>query len=318
MKIKLIEPLGVSKETIEDLSRVLVDAGHTFEYYDTKSVSVEEQKARVEGAEVLMIANSPLPNEVVEGIDSLKMLSVAFTGIDHIGKDALKEKDVLVSNSAGYSDESVAELAIGLTIDVLRNMTKGDGVTRNSGTIAGLIGNELSGKTVGIVGTGRIGTRVAEIFKAFNCKLIAYAPRPSDYCKEIGVEYLSIEEVMAMSDIVSLHLPLRADTKGFISKDLIDRMKPSAILINCARGPVLDTQALADALNEGRIAGAGLDVYDMEPPIPSDYPLMTCKNTVVTPHVAYATEESMVKRAKIVFENVYKWLDGKPQNVMTL
>lgn len=317
MKIKLIEPLGVEKKMIDKMAAKLTGMGHEFDYYDTKTTEVEELKKRGSDADILMIANNPLPNEVVASMDNLKMLSVAFTGIDHIGQVACREKNVLISNAAGYSDVSVAELTIGLAINVLRNVTKGDEATRNGKTIAGLIGNEISGKTVGIVGTGRIGQRVAQIFKAFNCTVLGYDPSEPQSGRDLGIKYVAIEELMKASDIVTLHLPLMEKTRGFISKELLDMMQLSAILINCARGPVLDTQALADALNRDKIAGAGLDVFDMEPPIPSEYPLLNCKNTVLTPHVAYASEESMVRRAEITFENVVKWLEDRPQNVMT-
>ncbi len=316
MKIKLIEPLGVDESVINGLAKGLLEKGHEFEYFDTKTTEIEELKSRSKDADVLVIANNPLPNEVVESMDQLKMLSVAFTGIDHVGQDACRAKNVTISNAAGYSNESVAELTIGLTINVLRNIAKGDTATRHGKTIAGLIGNEVNGKVVGVVGTGRIGRRVIEIFKVFNCKVLGFDPYPSDEVREMGVEYVSIEELMSQSDIVTLHLPLMETTKGFISKEKIALMQPSSILINCARGPIVDSVALADALNSGTIAGAGLDVFDMEPPIPSDYPLLSAKNTVLTPHVAYASDESMVRRAEITFDNIYAWLEGSPKNIM--
>ena len=134
----------------------------------------------------------------------------------------------------------------------------------------------------------------------------------------MGVEYTSLEDVMSRSDIVSIHTPNNAETKGMISKDLIAKMRPDAILINVARGAIVDNVALADALNQNKLAGAGIDVFDMEPPIPVDYPLLHAKNTVLTPHVAFATDESMLRRAEIVFQNVEAYLDGKPENVCKL
>ena len=123
---------------------------------------------------------------------------------------------------------------------------------------------------------------------------------------------------METSDIVSVHTPNNAETKGLISKDLIAKMKPTAILLNVARGAIVDNAALADALNQGKIAAAGIDVFDMEPPIPADYPLLHAKNTVLTPHVAFATDESMLRRAEIVFQNLEAYLAGKPENVCKL
>ena len=134
----------------------------------------------------------------------------------------------------------------------------------------------------------------------------------------LGIEYVELDELMRRSDIVSLHVPNNASTRGMIGKAQIDRMKPTAILINCARGPIVDSAALADALNAGRIAGAGIDVFNVEPPIPQDEPLLHAKNTLLTPHVAFLSEESMIRRAEIVFQNLIAYLDGAPQNVCEL
>lgn len=318
MKIKLLEPLGVNKNIIEDLSRKLIRDGHEFVYFDEKTTDIEDLKLRSFDADILIIANNPLPNEVIKEANNLKMLSVAFTGIDHIGQDVCKNKNVTVCNAAGYSDESVSELVIGMTINLLRNIKDGDKAVRNGKTISGLIGNELNGKTVGIIGTGRIGKRTAQLFKAFNCNVLGYDLIESEEAKLIGVNYVSLEELLKESDIISLHLPLMEETKKFIDSSKISFMKKSAIFINAARGPIVDNNALANALNEGRIKGVGVDVFDMEPPIPSDYPLLNAKNTLLTPHVAYASDESMYRRAKITFDNIYAWLENTPQNVMKL
>ena len=132
----------------------------------------------------------------------------------------------------------------------------------------------------------------------------------------MGVRYMSLEEVMKNSDIITLHTPNNAETKGLISKKEIALMKNTALFINCARGPIVDNAALADALNSGAIAGAGIDVFDMEPPIPADYPLVSAKNTVLTPHVAFATDEAMIIRAEITADNVKKYIAGDQINVV--
>jgi len=131
-----------------------------------------------------------------------------------------------------------------------------------------------------------------------------------------NVRYVSLDELMAESDIISLHVPSNAETKGLISAEKIALMKPNAVLINTARGPVLDSQALADALNNDKIAGACIDVFETEPPIAKTHPLVNAKHTILTPHVAFASKEAMVKRAVIVFDNVVKYLNGTPQNIM--
>ena len=224
----------------------------------------------------------------------------------------------MVCNAAGYSTQCVAELAIGLTVSCLRQMPACETATRTGGVGGPLRGREIAGRTVGIVGTGAIGIRTAQLFLAFGAKVIAYSRTVKPEVEAMGVTYVSLEELMERSDIVSLHVPNNDQTKGMISRDLLAKMQPTAILINVARGAIVDNEALAEALNKGIIAGAGIDVFDMEPPIPADYPLLQAKNTVLTPHVAFATDESMLRRAEIVFQNVRAYLAGQPENVCKL
>jgi len=318
MKISLLEPIGIDKDLLDKLSAPLIEKGHQFVFYDKKTTDEDELLKRACDSDIVMIANNPLPDSVVEKCDKLKMLDVAFTGIDHVGQKACKDKNVLICNAAGYSNETVSELAVGMAIAVLRKITEGDKTVREGGTLAsaGLMGTELNTKTVGIVGTGRIGIMTAKLFKAFGCRVLGYSRTEKSEAKDEGIEYVMLEELLAKSDIVSLHIPSTTQTKRYINKERIALMKPNAILINCARGAVVDNDALAEALNNGSIAGAAIDVFDMEPPIPQDYPLLNAKNTLLTPHVAFASRESMIRRAKIVFENIYTYLDGKPQNVV--
>ncbi|MEA4971846.1 Glycerate dehydrogenase [bioreactor metagenome] len=318
MKISLLEPIGIDKALIDKLSAPIKEKGHEFVFYDNKTTDEDELYKRACDSDIVIIANNPLPNSVIERCDKLKMLDVAFTGIDHVGQRACKEKNVMICNAAGYSNETVSELVIGMAIVVLRKITDGDKAVRNGGTLtsAGLMGTELNTKTVGIVGTGRIGIMTAKLFKAFGCRVLGFSRTERAEAKEAGIEYVNFEELLSQSDIISLHMPSTAETKNYISKERIELMKSDAILINCARGAVVDNKALADALNSGRIAGAGIDVFDMEPPIPEDYPLLHAKNTMLTPHVAFASKESMIRRANIVFKNIYTYIDGKPENVV--
>lgn len=315
MKIALLEPIGVPEKVIAGLSAGFLEQGHEFVYYDEKTTDIEELKRRSDGCDIVMIANNPYPAEVVETAESLKMISVAFTGIDHIGADACREKGVMVCNAAGYSNQTVAELVIGMAVDALRNVAKANETVRHGGTSAGLGGREICGRTVGIIGLGQIGMRCAKLFQAFGADVIAYNRSQSEEAKKLGIQYKSLEEVLSESDIISLNLPLNAETRGFISADRIALMKKDAVFINCARGPIVDNAALAKALDEDRLGFACVDVFDMEPPIPVDYPLLKVKNTLLTPHQAFISEESMTRRAKIVFDNVYAYLEGRPVNV---
>lgn len=318
MKITLLEPLGIPAEVLARYQAGLEDKGHTFTAYSDKTTDPVELIRRTGDSDIAIIANNPYPAQVVAAASNLKMLDVAFTGIDHVALDACKEKGIMICNAAGYSTQCVAELAIGLTIACLRKMPACETATRNGGVGGPLRGREIGGRTVGIVGTGAIGTMTARLFQAFGAKVIAYSRTVRPEVEAMGVAYVSLEELMARSDIVSIHVPNNQETKGLISKERIAAMKPSALLINVARGAIVDNAALAEALNKGKLAGAGIDVFDMEPPIPEDYPLLHAKNTVLTPHVAFATDESMLRRAEIVFQNVEAYLAGNPENVCKL
>lgn len=315
MKISLLEPIGISKETVGKFAAGLIEKGHEFTYYDTKTTDPEELKERSAGQDIVMIANNPYPAEVVAATDSLKMIDVAFTGIDHVGVSACREKNIMICNAAGYSNQTVAELTIGMAIAGLRNMTEGDRRSRNQETSAGIGGREICGRTVGIIGLGKIGFTAAKLFQAFGARVIAYNRSRSQEAIDAGIEYKSLEEVLQESDIVSLHLPLNDNTRGFISGEKLALMKKDAVFINCARGPIVDNAALAKALQAGELGYACIDVFDMEPPLPEDYPLLHCPNTLLTPHQAFISEEAMLRRAKIVFDNLYAYLDGKPENV---
>ena len=201
----------------------------------------------------------------------------------------------------------------GLIIDLYRNIDKCNEVTRQGGTKDGLVGFELEGKKFGIIGTGAIGIRVANIAKAFGCEVYGYSRTVKE---NTGIKYVDLNTLLSTCDIVSLHVPLNDSTKGLINEDNIKLMKKNAILINTARGPIVDSKALSNALKEGIIAGAGVDVFEMEPPIPEDHVLFEAPNLIVTPHVAFATKESMIKRAEIVFDNIDKYIDGNIQNVI--
>lgn len=313
MKLVIIEPLGVEKDRLLKMAEDALKDSVEIVYYDTKTTDTQELIERGKDADIIVVANNPLNAEVINGCKKLKLLSVAFTGVDHINMDACRANGVMVCNCAGYSTAAVSDLVFGMLIMFYRNLAACDERARNEGTKDGLIGCELEGKKFGVVGTGAIGMNVAKIAQAFGCEVLAYSRTQ----KEVeGIRYVSLDELMRESDIISLHVPSNAQTKGLISAEKIALMKPTAVLINTARGPVLDSQALADALNEERIAGACIDVFEMEPPVPKDHPLVTAKHTLLTPHVAFASKEAMVKRAVIVFENVVKYLDGKPQNVM--
>ena len=308
MRIAVMEPLGVEQEKFMQIAREAVGNDVEIVCYDTRTTDVEELGRRGRDADIIAIGNLPFPREVLEKCENVKMLAVAFTGLDHVDLKYCEERGIKVQNCAGYATTAVAELTFGLLLDLCRNIGKCDTAARNGGTKAGLIGFELEGRTMGIVGTGAIGARVAKLAAAFGMDVIAYSRTPG---KVTGVRYVSLEELLAQADVVSLHVPLTDETRGMIGAEELALMKKTAVLVNTARGPVVDTKALADALNSGRIAGAAIDVFDKEPPLDADEPLINAKNTAVTPHVAFATDESMIKRAEIEFRNIAEFIKDK-------
>lgn len=316
MKIVILESLGISDEVLNTLSKPLTDNGHELVVYDDGKLDNETIKLRIKDAEVLVLANTPLSSEVIDAAEKLKYISVAFTGFNHIDLEKCKEQGIKVSNAAGYSTNSVAEITFGLIISLLRNIVPLEAVVRDGGTKNGYRQSDLKGKTLGVLGTCDIGSSVAEIGLAFGCKVIAYNRSEKPALISKGVEYKSLDEVLKASDIVTLHTPLTDDTKHLIDKDKLALMKDSAFLINTAVGPIVDNDALAEALRNGIIAGAGLDRVDMEPPIPADYPILDAPNVVLLPHIGFATEEAMVRRAEITFENIVKWENGEQENIV--
>lgn len=311
MKIVLLEDLGVAPEVIEKEAEKLKAMGHTFEAY-SKTTDLEVLKEETKDADILLLANMPLDAQVVEADPHLKFIDVAFTGVDHVPVALCKEKGIAISNASGYANDAVAELVALMSIDRLRHVSELENRCRKGKTKAGIRGNLLKGKTVGIVGAGSIGTTTARLLKAFGCKLLGFQRHPiTDPVYDAQVD---LDTLLKESDVVSLHVPLTESTRHLIGKEQLALMKPTAVLINTARGAVVDEQALAEALNKGQIAGAGIDVFDIEPPLPLDHPLLQAKNTIVTPHIGFDSVESMEKRAEIVFDNLYAFLQGSQLN----
>ena len=314
MKVAIMEGLGISESELAARKAPFEAKGVVFsDFARTGDVSVLIEEAR--DADVMILANMPMPAAVLRACPRLKFVDVAFTGVDHVGLDAARERGIAVSNASGYSNEAVAELVLGTVLSMARNLRAVEDRCRAGGTKDGLVGWELKGKTVGIVGLGKIGTRTAELFHAFGAKLLAHsrtvhADAPDD------VEQVGLEELLRRADIVALHCPLNDATRGLIGEAELALMKPNALLVNAARGPVVDEAALAAALREGRIGGACLDVFASEPPLDPAAPLLHTPRTLVTPHVAFATRESMSLRAEIVFDNLRAWMDGRQQNVI--
>ncbi len=313
MKIAFLEPLGIPQEALKKCVDEMLGDRVEATYFDTRSEDPAELIERSRGAECVVISNLRFGKDIISELPDLKEINVAFTGVDLVDIDYCRERGIKVSNCAGYSTVAVADLVFGFVIDLARNIIPLNEVVRRSGTKNGLVGFELEGKKFGVIGAGAIGARVLKIAQAFGCETYAYEIS----AKEIpGVTFVSMEEVLSTCDIVSVHVPLNAATTGLIGRKEFDMMKPGALFINAARGPIVDSQALADALNSGKLGGAAVDVYETEPPIPEDHPLLHAKNLIATPHVAFASFQAFEKRAVIVCRNIIGWLDNEPINVI--
>lgn len=312
MKIVVIEPLGVDKSQLEELAAGLVpDAGLVC--YDSRSEDAEELIRRGSDADIIVLANQPISDEVVSGWKQAKLIAVAFTGVDHIPIETCRKQKITVCNCAGYSTAAVSDLVFGMLISLYRNIEACGKAVREEKTRDGLIGFELEGKNFGVIGTGAIGTRVLTIAQAFGCRTYAYSRTE----KEIeGVTYTDLETLLSICDIVSVHVPLTNETRGMLNAENMKLMKPSAVLINTARGPVVDAESLAECLNNRQIAGACVDVFDIEPPVSKDLPILHAENLIAAPHIGFATKEALVKRAKMVFENIQAFMDGTPKNMV--
>lgn len=308
MNIVCVESLGISRERFESLKAHYSAMGHNFTYYMDRREDEATLADRMREADVAVISNIKLPAAVLAQCPKLRYLSVAFTGLDHIDLAYCREHGIKVQNAAGYSTTAVSELAVGMMLDLLRNIVTLNEKIRQGGSRGTFLGRELRGKTVGIVGTGAIGTATARLLLAFGAKVIAWSRTERPEVKALGVEYMPLDDLLRQSDIVSLHVPLCDETRGLIGERELALMKPTAMLVNTARGPVCDIAAVGRALIESRIAGAAFDVFEHEPPLPIDHLLLSTNRCLVTPHVAFATEESFAARADIVFGHVDEWL----------
>lgn len=309
MKITAIEPIGISEAKAQEIAEQLAKHNLEFQCYRDRKEDTAILVERMKDAEVVIVSNIKIGADVLSQCPKLKLLDVAFTGLDHIDLAYCEAHGIKVVNASGYATEGVAELAIGLMIDVYRHITALDADTRQGGARNNFLGRELRGKRVGIVGTGAIGARTAQLLQCFGCEVVAWSRSERQQVLDMGVPYLPLDELMRTSDIISLHVPLTAETHHLISREHLAMCKPTAVLINAARGNVVDMDALADALCNGKLAGAGIDVFEKEPPLATDHPLLHAPNCVVVPHVGYATREAFDDRIDIVINNIYRELN---------
>jgi phosphoglycerate dehydrogenase-like enzyme len=311
MNIRIIEPIGQSETAIRSrLKDILERGGHRLFISDTRGLTDAELIKQIRDADVLLLSYRPLSRAVIEACPDLKLICLAFTGMDHVDQEACKARGIILYNAAGYAVHAVSELAIGLMIALLRRIVSADATIRAGGDNGELVGHELFGKTLGVVGCGAIGLQVARLGNAFGCSVLGFDGH-AHKIENVAIEQVKLDELLGRSDIVSLHLPLTAETRGFIGRDQFARMRPSAILINTARGPVVDQSALIEALEQNHIAGAGIDVFDMEPPLPANHPIFKAPNTMLLPHIGFETVEAISAKADIALHHLEDFLSGR-------
>lgn len=303
-----------------DLSWSELEALGSLTIYDR---SAEDQIVeRAKEAEIVFTNKTPLRAHILQQLPKLKYIGVFATGYDNVDVQAAAKQGITVTNIPAYSTDSVAQLTFALLLDLCNAVhthhlavQAGEWVSSPDFYFSKGPQTELAGKTLGIVGYGTIGAKVAEIGKALGMKILAYRRTPSTELPFADFRYVSLQELLAQSDVVSLHCPLTSETERMINAETLALMKPGALLINTARGKLIDEEALAQALQQGHIAGAGLDVLSVEPP-PADHPLIGLPQAIITPHMAWASFEARERLLRIAVDNVKAFLAGKPIHVV--
>lgn len=303
-QILTIDNLGISHS---DFEKIAGKSGLDYE------MIWEENSASSKKVEIIITVNKEVNHELLEKFSNVKMVAVAFTGFDSVDLDICRKKNIAVYNVPDYATNSVVELTLGLSISLLRNIPRANELIRaHSWNMKP--GLELSGRTVGILGTGKIGIAAAKVFKVLGCEITGWSRTEKEEFKSLGGRYISDKlKFFAAADIVSVHLPLNEETAGIIGKDELAAMKKTSFLVNTARGPIVDEEELIQALQNKKIAGAGLDVYAHEP-ISNDNKLISLDNVVLTPHIAYKTEEAVSKRASVTVQNILNFLKEDDTN----
>ncbi len=309
-----LNPGDISWEEVEKLGDLKV--------YDRTPLNDEaEIQKRIGDAEIVMTNKTPISRATIEKASNLKLISVLATGFNIVDTTAAREKGIPVSNVPTYGTDATAQFAIALLLEICHHVGHHNWVVHEGKWAVSkdycfwdypLI--ELAGKTMGIIGFGRIGQTVGRMAKGLGMEVIAHSRNIDEDAKKIAVP-VSLDELLRRSDVISLHCPLTPETKGLINKNTIAKMKDGVILINNSRGPVIVEQDLADALERGKIAWAGVDVVSVEPILP-DNPLLKAKNCLITPHISWAPIESRLRLMSATAENIRAFQAGKPINVV--
>lgn len=307
-----LNPGDLSWHALQQLGEVV--------FYDR--TSPEEIPARAKDADAILTNKVPLDENTLNQLPNLKYIGVTATGFNIINTAICKQKGIIVTNVPGYSTPSVVQLTFALLLEHYLHVQRHsdavmDGKWSRSADFCfwDFPLTELSGKTIGIIGFGSIGQKVGDVATAFGMNIIAAGRTHHDQSHRTNFKWVSNDQLFAQADVVSIHCPLTPETQGLINKTNLAKMKPSAILLNTSRGPIVNDADLADALNNGVIAGAGIDVLSVEPP-PADNPLFKAKNCIITPHIAWASKEARERLMDITVSNLQAFKNGQPANVV--
>jgi phosphoglycerate dehydrogenase-like enzyme len=308
-------PTYASLEQV-DLAR-LAPFGNV-ELHTTRAADRTELFSRIAAADVLINvrAYTSLDDEAFAHAPRLRMVSILGTGTDNVDLVAASRRSIVVTNTPGVGAPSVAELTFGLLLAVSRGIVTGDTALRTGGWLH-TEGPELEGKTLGVLGLGAIGERVARLGLGFGMRVIAWSfQHDAARAERLGITLVSKEEVFERADVVSVHLRNTAEARGFVGRAELMQMKPTAILLNTARAALVDQEALVDALREGRLAGAGMDVYLEEPLPPERNPFKDFSNVVLTPHIGAVTREASARSRAMPVDNIIAFLERRPEHVV--
>jgi Lactate dehydrogenase and related dehydrogenases len=312
-----LNPGDITWEGLEKLGELKV--------YDRTSYDCSGEELiieRVGDAEVVFTNKTPLSKNALKKMPNLKFIGVLATGFNIVDVDAAKELGIAVTNIPTYGTEAVSQMAIALLLEICHHVGEHSQSVRCgawSNNIDWCYWNypliELAGKTMGIIGYGRIGQGTGRIAQALGMNVLAYDQYKNQSLESDTMKYVELDELMAKSDVISLHCPLFESTKGIINKDTISKMKDGVKIINNSRGPLVVEEDLAEALNSGKVGAAALDVVSTEP-IKMDNPLLKAKNCIITPHISWAPKESRERLMNIAVENLNQFLKGNPINVV--
>lgn len=304
--------------------------------FSNEKLSLENAKQIKDYDSISVFIYSKIDEGTISEIPNVKMITTRSTGFDHIDLEACKKHGITVCNVPSYGENTVAEHTFALILSLSRNLCKTCHRSMYNSSMEGLMGFDLKGKTIGVIGAGQIGLHVIRIAKGFGMNVLAFDTRPNKILSEVmGFEYTSLEDLLARSDIITLHVPYNKHTHHLMNRDRFKLVKKGAILINTARGSIVDTEALIEAIDKKILSGAGLDVIEGEELIKEekqllydsknievlanlvkDHILLSKNNVVFTPHIAFYSKEALERILQTTIENIAAFVSGNPQNVV--